>query len=185
MSLRVILIAAQSLDGRITFHDAKGTAFASDADKRYFREALQGFDCSVMGGETFRVSEAAIRARKDDGRLQVIMTRTTDAAARRAGGASDAGGVPGVLEFSRELPERIVAGLRARGKRRCALLGGGQIYGAFLAAGLVDEIWVTVEPQIFGAGVPLVSRAVNVALRLLVCERLTADTLLLKYEVAR
>jgi dihydrofolate reductase len=207
MSLRVILIAAQSLDGRITFHDAAGAAFASAADRRYFREALRGFDCSVMGGETFRVSEAAIRGRKDDGRLQVIMTRAVDAAAGRAGGAdgmpggsvsgggvSDggvpgggvlSGGVPGVLEFSQEPPEGIVAGLRARGKKRCALLGGGQIYGAFLAAGVVDEIWVTVEPRIFGAGVPLVSRAVNVELRLLACERLAADTLLLKYEVVR
>ncbi len=177
MSLRVILIAAQSLDGRITFHDAKGAAFVSAADKRYFREALRGFDCSVMGAETFRVSETAIRARKDDGRLQIILTRDAAAAAK--------GSVPGVLEFSGESPEEIIANLRARGKKRCALLGGGQAYGAFLSAGAVDEIWVTLEPRIFGAGVPLSAQAVNVALRLLACEKLAADTLLLKYEVIK
>ena len=177
MALRVILIAAQSLDGRITFHDAKGATFVSDADRLHFREALRGFDCSVMGGETFRVSEKAIRARKDDGRLQIILTRNADAAAR--------GGIPGVLEFSGGPPEKIIANLQARGKTRCALLGGGQVYGAFLAARAVDEIWVTLEPRIFGAGVPFSTLAVDVGLRLLACEKLTADTLLLKYETIK
>ncbi|WP_152032878.1 dihydrofolate reductase family protein [Ereboglobus luteus] len=176
MSLRVILIAAQSLDGRITFHDVKGATFASAADRQYFREVLRGFDCSVMGGETFRVSEKAIRGRKDDGRLQIIMTR-------RSGATDPWGSVSGVLEFSRESPEKIIAGLKARGKKRCALLGGGQIYGAFLAAGVVDEVWLTVEPRIFGAGVPLTTQAVDVKLALLDCERLSSDTLLLKYKV--
>lgn len=173
MSLRVILVAAQSLDGRITFHDAGGAAFASDADRSFFRTVLKEFDCSVMGGETFRVSEKAIRARKDDGRLQIVMSRRMDDP------------LPGVLEFTDAEPFEILASLRARGKKRCALLGGGQVYGAFLAAGLVDEVWVTVEPRIFGKGVPLSAQAVDVRLKLLGNEKLADDVLLLKYEVIR
>ncbi|WP_232767325.1 dihydrofolate reductase family protein [Geminisphaera colitermitum] len=48
-----------------------------------------------------------------------------------------------------------MARLQAEGFRRCALLGGAQVYGAFLAAGLVDEVSVTIEPRIFGCGTPL------------------------------
>jgi len=176
--MRVILIAAQSLDGRITFHENPGAAFASEADRGFFREALAGFDCSVMGGGTFRVSEKRIRERAADGRLLVIMTG-------RAGGAGF-GGRAGVVEFSGAAPGEVLAGLRARGMKQCAVLGGGRIYGAFLAAGLVDEVWLTLEPRIFGAGVALAGGvAVDARLKLLSVGRLSPDTLLLKYAVAR
>lgn len=173
--MRVILFAAQSLDGRITLHDKPGMVFASRTGRRRFHAALKGFDCSVMGGETFRVSEKAIRGRADDGRLQVVMSGR--------GGA----GIPGVLEFSGAgaSAREVVEGLRARGKSRCALLGGGRIYGEFLAAGLVDEVWITLEPRIFGGGVALSASVVDVRLRFLGCEAVTANTLLLKYEVRR
>ena len=177
--MRVILIAAQSLDGRITFHETAGAGFASGADRRFFREAMAGFDCSVMGGGTFRAREKQIRGRAADGRLLVIMTG-------KGGGGGAGEGRAGVLEFSDATPRKVLAGLRARGMKRCALLGGGRIYGAFLAAGLVDEVWLTLEPRIFGTGVALAGgAAVDARLKLLSCERLAADTLLLKYEVAR
>lgn len=179
--MRVILIAAQSLDGRITFHDARGATFVSEADRRHFRAAMAGCDCSVMGSGTFRVSAEKARARADDGRLLVVMTRR--AAEERAAGWRGE-----VIEFADAAPAEVVAGLRARGKKMCALLGGGEIYGAFLAAGLVDEVWLTLEPRIFGAGVPLAGRSgpeLDVRMRLKSCENLADDVLLLKYEVAK
>jgi len=176
--MRVILIAAQSLDGRITFHETAGAKFASGADRRFFRGALAGFDCSVMGGGTFRVSEKQIREREADGRLLVVMTGGAGAAPRFKGRE-------GVVEFTSATPAGVIEELRARGMRRCALLGGGKIYGAFLAAGLVDEVWLTLEPRIFGTGVALAGGvAVDARLKLMSCERLSEDVLLLKYEVA-
>lgn len=178
--MRVTLIAAQSLDGRITFHDSAGANFTSEADQHYFRETLATFDCSVMGGQTFRVSEKKIRTRSDDGRAILVMTRRAGELAALGGAASS-----GVLEFSSETPARIIASLRARGGKRCALLGGSQIYGAFLAAGVVDEVWLTLEPRIFGAGLALTATPLDVRLRFLCCENLSANTLLLKYEVIK
>jgi riboflavin biosynthesis pyrimidine reductase len=132
-----------------------------------------------MGGGTFRVSEKQIRERAADGRLIVVMTR-------QAGGGALPEGREGVVEFTGAESREVVAELRARGMRRCALLGGGKIYGAFLAAGLVDEVWLTLEPRIFGAGVALAGgAAVDARLRLLSSERLSADVLLLKYELVR
>ena len=186
--MRVILIAAQSLDGRITFHETAGATFASEADRGFFREALAGFDCSIMGSGTLRVSEKRIRERVADGRLLVIMTSKAGNGDGGGGSADGAAfeGREGVVEFSSATPGKVLAGLRARGMKRCALLGGGRIYGAFLAAGLVDEVWLTLEPRIFGTGVALAGGvAVDARLKLLSSERLSTDTLLLKYEVAR
>ena len=188
--MRVILIAAQSLDGRITHHETAGATFASPADRRFFRDALACFDCSVMGGETFRVSEKQILTRPADGRLLVVMTSRVGEGAKtanaRAGNVAPLKGRKGVVEFTSAPPAKVLADLRARGMKRCALLGGGKTYGAFLAAGLVDEVWLTLEPRIFGTGVPLVAgTALDTRLQLLSSEKLTADVLLLKYKVLR
>jgi dihydrofolate reductase len=178
--MRVTLIAAQSLDGFITKHDIPGAGFASAADKEYFRTALRGFDCSVMGGVTYRGSRDALRAWRDTSRLQIVMTRSP--------AAFDGDATPGALEFADRAPAQILASLRERGRRNCALLGGAQIHSAFLAARLVDELWLTVEPLLFGGGTPLLAQragAGGIRLSLHSCEQLAPGTLLLKYHLPR
>jgi dihydrofolate reductase len=176
--MRVTLIAAQSLDGFITKHAVPGAGFASAADRDYFRAALRGFDCSVMGGVTYRGARDALRAWRGTPRLQIVMTRTP------AAFAGDAR--PGALEFSDRAPAQILAALRGRGRGNCALLGGSQIHSAFLDARLVDELWLTVEPLLFGGGTPLLARRADIRLSLQSCERLApGGPLLLKYHLPR
>jgi riboflavin biosynthesis pyrimidine reductase len=109
--------------------------------------------------------------------LRVIMTRSS--------GRYSADAVPGRLEFTQAAPQAIADDLRTRGFRHCALLGGSQVHSLFLAAGLVDEIWLTVEPALFGAGTPLLAHEADVRLELDATEKLGASTLLLKYRVLR
>lgn len=147
--MHVVLFAAQSLDGRITRRAEAGDAFASAADKAHFREAIRACDACVMGAATYAQSKERMRPSALPGLRRVIWTRSP-ATPERAAEA-----VPGVLEFTAESPAETVARLRAAGRRRCAVLGGGQVNAAWLAAGLVDEVCVTVESWIFGYGVPL------------------------------
>jgi len=49
-------------------------------------------------------------------------------------------------------PRRLLALLADRGIRRLVVEGGGEIYGLFLRAGLVDEIHLTVCPLLLGGG---------------------------------
>lgn len=147
--MHVVLFAAQSLDGRITRRAEAGDAFASAADKAHFREAIRDCDACVMGAATYAQSKERMRPAALPGLRRVIWTRSP-ATPERAAEA-----VPGVLEFTAESPAETVARLRADGRRRCAVLGGGQVNAAWLAAGLVDEVCVTVESWIFGYGVPL------------------------------
>jgi dihydrofolate reductase len=46
-----------------------------------------------------------------------------------------------------------------RGYREAVMAGGAGANALFLEAGLVDEIWLTVEPLIFGTGIGLLSGA--------------------------
>ncbi len=171
------LIAAQSLDGYITRHDTPGSEFVSDADRKFFREALRGFDCCVMGGVTYRTAREMIRATLMPDRLRVVLTRHPE---QFAGDKA-----AGKLEFTAAPPTQLIADLRQRGFQRCAILGGGQIHSAFLDAGLVDELWITVEPLLFGDGTPLLARRTEIRLTILDHENLAADTLLLKYLVKK
>jgi dihydrofolate reductase len=175
--MRLTLIAAQSLDGFITRHDTPGSDFASAEDRAFFREALRAFDCCVMGATTYRSAREAIRGALMLGRLRVILTRTPEAF------VSDA--APSHLEFVNTPPAQLIAELNQRGFKHCALLGGAQIHSLFLAAGLVDELWITVEPLLFGGGTPLLAGRTSTKLSLLSNEKLNPNTLLLKYRVEK
>ena len=175
--MRVTLIAVQSLDGFITRHDAPGAGFASAADQKHFRAALRGFDCGVMGRATYEQAQADGVPPPTPARRRVVLTRTPERFAAEA--------VPGVLEFTDAQPAEMVARLRREGCRACALLGGAQVHSLFLAAGLVDELWLTVEARLFGGGTPLLAARTDTRLRMLAHEGLGDDALLLKYAVVR
>ena len=97
--MRVTLIAVQSLDGFITRHGAPGAGFASQADQRYFRAALRGFDCAVMGGATYAQLRAEGGGQPDASRRRVVLTRTPERFA--------ADTVPGAVEFTAGPPDRM------------------------------------------------------------------------------
>jgi dihydrofolate reductase len=176
--MHVTLLTAQSLDGFITRHDTPGSGFASPEDQKHFHAALASFDCSVMGSATYRGSRDLICTQPMAKRLRVVLTRTPADYAAQA--------QPGSLEFTNDAPGKLLAGLHSRGFKRCGLLGGAQVHGLFLAAGLVDELWLTVEPMLFGGGTPLLAARVDVRLELLASEKLNAaGTLLLRYRVVR
>jgi dihydrofolate reductase len=172
--MQIVLIAAQSADGFITRHDAPGTDFTSAADRVYFQKVLTEFDTSIMGSATYLVARATIIRRLTPDRRRLVLTRDP------AKFVADA--APGRLEFTSEAPGDLVRRLRSEGHRRCALLGGGRIHSLFIAAGLVDEFWLTIEPRLFGSGVPLLRAPADLPMKLLSHERLDgSDTLLLKY----
>jgi dihydrofolate reductase len=130
-----------------------------------------------MGGETYRTARETIRAGLMPERLRLVLTRTPEAFANDS--------VPGKLEFTDTPPLQLVAELRQRGLQRCAILGGAQIHSLFLEAGLVDELWLTLEPLLFGNGTPLLARRTSSQLTLLSSEKLAPSTLLLKYRVEK
>lgn len=173
-SLTITAIAAQSIDGFITRHEEPGTAFTSEADKAWFREALSSFDAIVMGRRTYEVSRSMIREHLSPARLRIVLTHKPELFTDDL--------VPGQLEFSAKPPRQLVAELAAKGKKHCALLGGSQIYWEYLDQGLVDQFWISLEPLIFGSGTPLVADgALDARFQLRSVERMGENTVLLRY----
>ncbi|RKX33020.1 MAG: hypothetical protein DRP71_11110, partial [Verrucomicrobia bacterium] len=143
---QVTLVAVQSLDGCITRGAEPGVGFASEADQAWFRKALKQFDAIVMGRKTYEpVRSHVIRAmEKSSKTLRIVMTR------RPTDWQTDHR--PGRLEFDSRPPAEIVSDLATRDFRKIILLGGSTINRLFLEADLVDRIWLTLEPEIFGTG---------------------------------
>jgi dihydrofolate reductase len=173
-ALRVCAIAAISLDGRITRHDEQGTAFTSPQDKAWFGNFLRQFDCSICGRLTYEASRAFILSQLGPERRRIVLTGNP----RRFAADEKSG----QLEFREDTPQECIQYLETQGHRSCALLGGTWLYSDFFAAGLVDELWITLEPGIFGQGRPLAEGiALDSKWTLKSFDRLGEDTLLLQY----
>lgn len=174
--MEILGIAVISLDGCLTRHDEPGSAFASKEDAAHFRATLDSCDAAVMGRATFDGERERILASLDTDRLRVVLTRSPDAYRDLER--------PGALEFTDAAPRAVAADLARRGARRVALLGGGQIYALFAAAGLVNRWIVTVEPRLFGDGTRLLEGKADVRLELVESRRMNeGGTLLLTYRV--
>jgi dihydrofolate reductase len=172
--MKFVLIAVVSLDGRITRPGQAGAGFASPEDQAWFKRALGEFDCSVMGRRTYATIRDDVLAAPEDARLRMVLTRDPR--------SHEADTRAGRLEFTQAHPVDLAKHLERRGRKRCALLGGGEVYRQFLDAGLVDALWLTLEPVLFGAGVRLVDGAIaEKKFELAETRALSRDTLLLNY----
>ena len=175
--MEIVAIAAMSLDGFITKHAEEGVAFTSAADKKFFREALTAFDCCIFGSKTFLASKAGILQNLSSERLRIVLTRSPEEYAAYQH--------PDMLEFTSHSPEDIVADLQKRNKTRCALLGGGEVYTLFFTRNLLDELWLTIEPRIFGDGKKIIAERMDVTLLLKDMLKLSEHTILLKYTIEK
>jgi len=66
------------------------------------------------------------------------------------------------------------------------LTGGGKLNGAFMKEGLVDEIYLDVEPTVFGKGIPLFGDAdFEAKLQLIGTKKLSDNEIQLHYKVLK
>jgi dihydrofolate reductase len=172
---QVTLVAVQSLDGCITRGAEPGVGFASEWDQAWFGRILKQFDAIIMGRRTYEPVRNHVHQALDTGstKLRIVMTR------RPADWQDDH--KPGLLEFDSRPPAEIVNDLAVRGCLEIIVLGGSSINRLFLEAGLVDRVWLTLEPEIFGAGRRLVDGPVGKRFHFDEMESLGGSTILLKY----
>jgi dihydrofolate reductase len=138
--MRVLLLAALTLDGKIARTHVDFVNWSSKEDKGLFMRTTKEAGVLILGHNTYKTFPAPL-----PGRLHIVLTRSP----------AEQTPVPGVVEFTNADPRAIVDDLAARGYATAVLGGGGGINRLFLAHDLVDEIWLTVEPVIFGTGVAL------------------------------
>lgn len=138
--MKIMLLAAMTLDGKIARNELHFVDWTSKEDKKLFFATSKRAGVIILGNNTYKTLPMPL-----PGRLHVVLTRMLE------GKES----LPGVVEYTDRSPGEIVADLEARGYTEAVLTGGAQVNALFLKHGLVDEVWLTVEPLIFGVGIDL------------------------------
>jgi len=94
--------------------------------------------------------------------------------------------VPAGVQFVSEPIRAFAEGVRRQAGKNVWLMGGGEIIGAFLDEGAIDEFIITVVPTFIGEGIALIAaRHREVPLRLLGLQQFPDGVVQLHYEVMR
>lgn len=164
--MKVTLVMAMTLDGKIARDDNHPADWTGKEDKRKFVEVTKRAGVVIMGSKTFDTIGKALAGRKN-----IVMTRN-----RNRKSADN-------LIFTDQTPEFILEGLAREGFSEAALIGGTQINSLFARANLIDEIYVTVLPVFFGRGLSLFDHDMDTRLSLVDCEVVSDQSLVLRYRV--
>ncbi|OGH33871.1 MAG: hypothetical protein A3J69_01095 [Candidatus Levybacteria bacterium RIFCSPHIGHO2_02_FULL_42_12] len=174
--MKIVMVMVATLNGKITKRDDPDIyKWTSREDQTYFFFLLKKSRLIVMGSKTYEAAQKNIKLTNNT--LRIVLTKNPMEYRKDF--------VPGKLEFTNELPRQLVKRLDARGYEKMLLVGGGVLNAAFLKAGLVNEVHLTLEPKIFGAGKPFVGdNEFECSLKLISIKRLnTQGTLLLRYKI--
>ena len=129
--MKIWLIAAVSADGKIAEKvDQSSLDWTSAEDTQFFVEKTKEAGVVAMGRTTFATIGKGLKDRR-----VIVMTKSPEAAIAIEG-----------VEFTSESPTDLAKRLAHEGVETLALGGGASVYGQFLDAGLVDEIFLTLEP---------------------------------------
>lgn len=162
---------AITLDGKIAKSPDHAATWTSKADKKVFVEETKKAGVIVMGETTYQTIGKPL-----PGRLNVIMSLLPEKNKN----------IPGILEFTNTPPKELLAKLESRGFSSVIIGGGATINGLFLKENLIDEIWLTIEPKIFGEGLSLFKGAeVDLDLELIEVKNLDKNVIQVRYEVRK
>ncbi|MBI2113241.1 MAG: dihydrofolate reductase [Candidatus Wildermuthbacteria bacterium] len=163
--ITVFIIAALTADGFIGKNSAHLADWTSKEDKKFFIEMTKKAGVVVMGSRTFETIGKPL-----PGRLNIVYSRD-----KRYEGA----------ESTQKSPPELLEELRGRGYTRVAICGGATIYTMFMDANVVDKLYLTIEPVIFGSGIHLFNKEVEKKLQFVSSQNLSEQVVLLEYNVIR
>lgn len=167
--MKLILMMAMTLDGIIAKDKYQNANWTSRADKKAFIAETKKHGAIIFGETTF----AAI-GRPLPGRLNLVLTTHPEKYQDQQ--------IPGNLEFAGGTPQKIKTLLEEKGFKSAVLGGGAATNAAFLEAGAVDEILITIEPKIFGRGLNFCEgEDLDLKLKLLEVKKLGDDAVQLRY----
>ena len=139
---KYIAIAAITIDGKIAKGPNHMSDWTSKEDKIFMRGLLSKCDVVVIGNNTYKTAIKPLSKRNC-----IVFSGSVNQPARKSANLLYVN--PAKVNF-----KNLIAKL---GYKKIALLGGAQTYSWFLENGLLDEIYLTIEPLAFGGGVSLFS----------------------------
>ena len=133
-----------------------------------FKRVSQEAGVVVMGSRTFDTIGRAL-----PGRLNVVMTRRPE----QYESAEN-------LVFWSGSPRSLLDDLNSKGFETVVLAGGATINSLFVRDGLIDELYLTIAPKLFGRGLSLFAEPLDIDLKLKDVRCLQDQTILLTYRIS-
>lgn len=168
--MKVSLLMAQTLDGRIARDARHFPDWTESADKKFFAAQTRDAGVMIFGKNTFETLPGVL-----PGRLSVVQTRN-------AGEWDEASEN---LVMTSLAPAEILKKLAALGHDHVIVAGGATINTLWAGAGLLDEVILTVSPVVFGEGLGVFGEGVEMALELEKFEKIGETTVALWYAVKK
>lgn len=169
------MVMVSTINGKITKGDDSDIyKWTSKEDQAFFFGLLKKNRVKIMGSTTYEAVKRNLKLQ--EGHLRIVLTRNPKKY------SSDV--ILGQLEFSSESPYQLIDRLKKKKYKKILILGGGKINASFLKAGLVDELYLTLEPKVFGKGKLLIDEGnFEIDFKLSSIKKLNKQgTLLLKYK---
>lgn len=168
--MKLILLMAQSMDGKVARTPNDPCDWTGKEDKKYFAMVTREAGVCIMGRKTFDIIGKPL-----PDRLNVVMT---SAFFRKS--------ISGKLEFVKpHPPEQILKTLKHFGYSTACLIGGPTVNTLFAKAGLIDEVHVTIVPRIFGSGMSMFAESLDIELAFQSRELFEDGGQVLKYKVVK
>ncbi|MAF80160.1 hypothetical protein CL629_03725 [bacterium] len=138
---KYIALAAITLDGKIAKNSRHFTDWTSKEDKIFFRKELEKGDAIIVGNNTYKTARTYLSKRNC-----IVFTRKTRTVKK----------VKNLLYCNPKNLDlkKLIKDLRYK---RINILGGAETYSFCLKNGLFDELYLTIEPIVFGQGIGLFS----------------------------
>lgn len=165
------LLAVCSLDGKIARHAFHFTDWASEEDQKHFKKFLNNSQVLLVGNNTFKTANEQLSRRNC-----VVLSKSINKIEK----------VNEKLCYINPKNADVHDFLKQMNYTNITVLGGGQTYAWSLEQKVSTEILLTLEPLVFGNGIPLFSteHAWMKSCKLLSVKQLNEQgTLLLHYKV--
>ena len=172
--MKLILKMAMTLDGVIAKDKTQNADWTTKADKKVFVRETKKVGVIIMGDTTFE----AMGRKVLPGRFNLILSLEPEKYKELK--------KPSELEFMKASPEEVIKYLADKGYESAILGGGARTNSFFLKAGLVDEVWITVEPKIFGVGMNFTEgEDLDLNLELIESREIGDNAVQLKYKIIK
>ena len=174
--MKIILVFVSTLDGKITkWNNPEVWSWSSKEDQLYFTDLWENSRLLVMGSNTFKTEPV----KPSSGQRIIVLTSHPE--------KYKSFQIPGQIEFLNMIPSELVYQFNQEGYELMTVVGGAHLATSFLKEQLIDELWLTIEPKIFGIGDNFViPDKLDISLRLLECRRINDQgTLITKYAVIK
>ncbi len=163
--MKITLVMAVTLDGKIAKNKNHFPDWTSKEDKKFFAKISKEHGVVLMGENTFNTFKKPLKDR-----LNVVFTHKKNLPE-----------MENVMWVSGEI-KNVLKDLENRKYGSAVLAGGAILNGVFLKEKLIDEIIVTINPKIFGSGISLFDGDFDIDLKLIKLENINEDTIVVYYK---